>query len=328
MHSLRMIPVTMMLALALGCGTGHDPLNEFKSMAPRFIPELNKEYADAIATRTEIPRYPEIIGNAEVGLQEVGFVPESVKIDVKNTDSLISPYTGVIVTDGSFQYADLRGRGLGVFTFNFAYQDGKWVPTGGTMTRGRTISGADISGSIQISPSAMQSAMNRIVSGIDAVPAQRQVAKTAHPKRPNTPNKVTKRAPTKPERVKEATPKLDQGTARSLYEQAEEMKELTPEKSLSLLEQAKGLPHDAALGDRINQLSQELHRPDVLYRQAVSCKKSNPDRAKSLLEEALNLQAMDLEPTNDIKQNLRQQILKLLAELEHQRRPGAASVPF
>lgn len=128
--------------------------------------------------------------------------------------------------------------------------------------------------------------------------------------------------------VSDAISKSEHPSALVLYQQAEEMKDLTPEKSLSLLEQAKRLQHDAALGDKVNRLSQELHRPDVLYRQAVSYKKSNPDRAKSLLEEALNLQAMDLEPNNDIKQNLRQQILKLLAELEHQRRPGAASVPF
>lgn len=139
---------------------------------------------------------------------------------------------------------------------------------------------------------------------------------------------LAKAATPKAKAVPDAIPKPELPSALTLYQQAEEVKELTPEKSLSLLEQAKGLPHDAALTARINRLSQELHRPDVLYRQAVSSKKSNPDRARSLLEEALNLQAMDLEPTNDIKQNLRQQILKLLAEVEHQRRPGAAAVPF
>jgi hypothetical protein len=313
MHIRLVLLIAMASTFTFGCGLSEDPVSEFKVIAPRFIPELNKVYKDAIAQGAVASRMPEIIE-----MTSIGFVERSAKLDVKKTDSMISPYKGVIECEASFQYSGLVGEGLGVFTFDFVFQDGKWVPTGGMLTRGKTVSGADISGTIRISPRAMQSAMDRINSRPVPSPSHDESNESGTPIRERVSGAVPKRAqpsapalanqppsssvvvPTKAlanghsEELRQAKAQLATAEARLRLEKtrggsgeaveaaAQEVARL----SKMVVELAKAEPDDSevkAAGFALPGNGNES--AESLYDRAVTLKSSNPAKSLDLLQE-------------------------------------------
>ena len=120
-----------------------DPVSEFKPIVEKFIPAFNDLYKEAEGKLATV--------------KSVSVTPSSAKFDVKKTDSVVSPYTGELHATGILT-KEVVGACLGTYTFLFAFQDGKWIPQGGSFS-GKTVHGTPVKNNF--TPDAMTLALTK-----------------------------------------------------------------------------------------------------------------------------------------------------------------------
>ena len=116
-------PFIVVVALCCdGCGDGlpSDPVTDFRQFVDRFHAKFQPSIAPAQAWQEGPGRRALLIGKPK-------------RMDVRKTDSLVSPMVGVIVmravqVDDQSRNADLRYDSVAL-TISFGYQEGRWVPT-------------------------------------------------------------------------------------------------------------------------------------------------------------------------------------------------------
>jgi hypothetical protein len=86
-----------------------DPASDFKIFAGKFIPHLKSSY-----------------GNGDGRLIKAATFSDDFSFDVQKTDSLVSPYRGLLKVAARYQLTDSVYYD-GTDTLIFAMQDGKWV---------------------------------------------------------------------------------------------------------------------------------------------------------------------------------------------------------
>lgn len=109
-----------------------DPAGEFEQTAKQFIPSYNEVYKS---------------GDRGAMLRKASANPVSAKINVQRTSNSNIPYTGEIRVEGVLEI-EHSGPCVGMFSFLFVYEDGRWVPKGGgfsgTTSRGIRVDGFEI----------------------------------------------------------------------------------------------------------------------------------------------------------------------------------------
>jgi hypothetical protein len=123
----RMLLVVLMLSIITGCDKSNetssataDPVAGFKSFSKKLIPRLKSSYA-----------------GGDGHIIKAATFSDDFSIDVQKTNSLVSPYRGLLIVAARYQTSDVGGQTnksvfdnmheKGMETLIFALQDGKWV---------------------------------------------------------------------------------------------------------------------------------------------------------------------------------------------------------
>lgn len=133
--------------LAAATSNPEDPVEAFTDLAGKFVPAINEVYKQHYEKSDSA-----LVSDVFIASKEFKNTYPGPSFDVKKSDSLVSPFLAEIRTGGSVTYLEPIGTKFGVFSFAFAYQNGKWVPQGGEFS----------DGIFKIGPDTMRIAMERI----------------------------------------------------------------------------------------------------------------------------------------------------------------------
>lgn len=145
----RVLPIAFLLCTASGCSRPKTVPATVQSEAD--VVKSFKEYVSNLMVRYKADKHertefePAYCGTTErPGYVRTSYEPSTAyKLDVRKTDSLISPYFGTLLIEWNQHYSDCKETrekaqaqlSLGHFgsgptyRYTYAFQDGKWVPT-------------------------------------------------------------------------------------------------------------------------------------------------------------------------------------------------------